>query len=803
MKGPASLIVSASFILASFASAQNSIVIFKESVSGDEYHDASWGYYSAPSFLELAHTDKFPVDTEHPYQGSHSVRLHWNSKAGGDWGIAIASSGWPGHDVTAYDSIRYWINAPEAIPQDALPDLLIEDTANKKSTKVWLGDHFGGVDGDAAAWQKVTVPISAFQPGTQKCNFTRIKTLFHVQKNADGVEHTAWLDDIRFVKAGPAPELPSKPLNLSATGYDSRIDLVWDLNPETELSGYAVYRSGSREGPYEKLDDQDPFTCVYCDFTGQNGLTYHYFIIALNDLYEESPPSDTVSASTYQMTDEELLTSVQEAAFRYFYHFGHPASGLAREGSLTGDVCTSGGTGFGLMTLAVGAERGFAPRDSVASRVLKMLRFLQTSCTRYHGAWSHWINGATGAIIPFSENDDGADLVETAYLIQGMLTIRQYFDRSNLVENEIRQRATQMWEAVEWDWFRRTPDGTQLFWHWSPTKGWVMNMPIVGFNETLIVYILAIASQTHGVPASLYDTGWAGHPNYANGNSYYGYKLWVGWPYGGPLFFTHYSFLGFNPAGKRDRFCDYFENNRNIALIHRAYAIDNPKGHAGYDSLTWGLTASFNPWGYSAHEPMNNDNGTIAPTAAICSMPYTPVESLQALKNFYFKYGSRLWGEFGFYDAFNPGQDWFASFYIAIDQGPMVPMIENHRTGLCWRLFMRNPEIRTLLQTFGWTDSAVDGNEAAVPRSLELSQNYPNPFNSKTVIPFRLDAAGPVSLDVLNLMGQCVQSVLRDKALPAGEQRIPLDAGRLPSGIYLYRLKSGNQVQQRKMAVLK
>ncbi len=791
------------FFLIANAFGQSSIIIFNENPSDDSYYDASWGFCTSPSQLEMALTSKIPVDAGHPYMGRHSIRLRWNSQTGGNWGIAIAAPNWTEHDVTGYDSVRYWINAPDAIDRTALPDLLIEDILNNKSTRAWLGTYFQGVDGDTATWQKVSIPLKAFKPGAQNADFKRIKTLYHLQKNADGVEHIAWLDEIRFVRAGGTPELPAKPAHFSAVGHDSRIDLAWNPNTESGLLGYQVYRSSDREGPYARWNNPGPEESLHCDFIGQNGRRFYYYLTAMNQDYLESVPSDTVSATTFQMTDDQLLTSVQEATFRYFYHYGHPVSGLARESSKNSDICATGGTGFGLMTLVVGAERRFAPRDSVAFRVLKILRFLQDRCTHLHGAWSHWIHGSTGAIIPFSENDDGVDLVETAYLIEGMLTVRQYFSTDNAVENEIRRRATQMWEDVEWDWFRRTADGPVLYWHWSPTREWTMNMPIIGFHEAMIVYLLAIASPTHPVPASLYDTGWTNNPNYANGGDFYGIHLWVGKSYGGPLFFTHYSFMGFDPREKWDRFCNYFENSRNTALIHRAYAIRNPLHHAGYDSLTWGLTASFNPWGYSAHEPMNNDNGTVAPTAAVSSMPYTPVESMQALKNFYFKYGARLWGEYGFRDAFNADQDWFASFYVAIDQGPIVPMIENHRTGLCWRLFMSNPEITPLLRKLGWRVTSADGPDEPGLGSFELRQNFPNPFNSETVIQFSLDEAARMSLEVFDILGRRVQTIYRDRTMPSGRHQVSFDAESLPSGIYLVHLKSGHRMEKRKMVVMR
>jgi hypothetical protein len=409
------------------------------------------------------------------------------------------------------------------------------------------------------------------------------------------------------------------------------------------------------------------------------------------------------------LTDDQLLTEVQETTFSYFWDFAHSVSGLSREGLLHGsNVCTSGGTGMGMMTIVVGVERGFVTRSAAAGRLLTMLSFLEDNTTRYHGAWPHWFNGSTGATIPFSPNDNGGDLVETSYLIEGMLTVRQYFDGGDATETEIRTRIDRMWEAVEWDWYLNGTD--TLYWHWSADKGWIMNMPIRGFNETMIAYILAIASPTHPIPASCYYDGWAANSGYVNGKEFYGNRLWVGSDYGGPLFFTHYSFLGFDPRNKRDDYCDYSELSRNIALTHQAYSIDNPLGFDGYGANCWGLTASTNPWGYSAQSP-TNDNGTITPTAAISSMPFTPVESMLALRHYYEDFGSSLWWTYGFRDAFNLSEspDWYSGTFLAIDQGTITPMIENYRTGLCWDLFMSSPEIQPALDDIGWATGSGAG----------------------------------------------------------------------------------------------
>lgn len=415
------------------------------------------------------------------------------------------------------------------------------------------------------------------------------------------------------------------------------------------------------------------------------------------------------------LDDEALLTAVQKATFRYFWDYGHPVSGAARERLGSGETCTSGGTGFGLMAILVGTERGFVTRDEAAARVLKLVTFLQEKAERHHGVWPHWFNGTTGKTIPFSRFDDGGDLVETAFLAQGLLTVRQYFTKENEPEAEIRRRCTELWRGIEWKWHLGEPPGRQLIWHWSPNHDWKMNHRIGGhFNECLIVYLLAIASPTHPIPPECYAEGWVKDPKtYAPGGTRYGIEQRVGWTKGVPLFFTHYSFLGFDPRGWSDPHCSYFENHRNIALIHRAYAIENPGKHKGYGAAAWGLTACDIPNGYNACSPAN-DNGTIAPTAALSCMPYTPKESMEALR-YFLTLGPKLWGEYGFRDAYNLDRDWFAESYLAIDQGPIVVMIENYRTQLCWKLFMSNPEIEPALRAAGWKSNAIPAESTARP----------------------------------------------------------------------------------------
>jgi hypothetical protein len=389
----------------------------------------------------------------------------------------------------------------------------------------------------------------------------------------------------------------------------------------------------------------------------------------------------------------DLLSVVQLQTFKYFWDFAHPVSGMARERNTSGDVVTSGGSGFGIMALIVGMERQFITRAEGLSRMEKIVTFLEDA-DRFHGAWSHWINGATGEAVPFSAKDNGGDLVETSFLVQGLITFRQYLSSAVPAEAALGNRITALWETVEWDWYRKQNEEV-LYWHWSPDFTWDMNFPLYGYFEEQITYVLAASSPTHPIPQSVYTNGYGMNGQIVKNQTFYNYQLPLGTP--APLFWVHYSYLGLNPRFS-DSYANYWDQNVSATRINHAYCADNPKQYVGYSDHCWGLTSSDNSGGYDAHSPAN-DKGVITPTAALSSFPYTPEESMKALKFFYYSLGDRLWGEYGFYDAFNLTEQWTASSYLAIDQGPIIVMIENYRTGLLWDLFMSAPEVQTGIST--------------------------------------------------------------------------------------------------------
>ncbi|MFH1119320.1 MAG: glucoamylase family protein [Bacteroidota bacterium] len=760
---------------------------FQDSPSTDLY-DYSWMELTPPSELERKGSDlrRFPVESIlSPVQGTNSLRLKWKSVSGGDWVAIAAGMDWTAKDISQTDTLLFWLNSAEDLNSSDLPKIFLEDVDNVKTTKhdfsAWSPSTI-----TAGVWLKITIPMSVFLDAGDPVDFTNIKTIGFAQNLTDGIMHTLFIDDMRvFAGDGTSPPA-SQPTGVVAEGYDSHIDVSWNANPESFLNGYMVQRSTDGGISYSTVSVTDKNTLRYIDWVKPLGteVSLVYRIYALNAANEPSEPSTPASATTHFFSDEEFLDMVQEYTFRYFYDYAHPLSGMIRERNNSGDVVTIGGSGFGIMALLVGVERGFITRQEGIDRLKKILTFLENS-DRFHGAWPHWINGSTGDVIPFSTKDNGGDLVETGFLVEGLLTARQYFNLSTPDEQEIASRITNLWESVEWDWYTKNNSGV-LYWHWSPNFGWQINMQIRGWNEASIIYMLAIASPTHSIPSSYWNNGWAGTSYYINGGSFYGHKLEVGWDYGGPLFFAHYSFLGFDPRSKKDDFTNYFILNRNHTLINRAYCIDNPKNYTGYNENCWGLTASDDPDGYMAHEPTSSrDNGTITPTAALSSIPYTPAESLGALKYFYRELGQKTWGPMGFYDAFNQSRNWWATSYLAIDQGPIIGMIENHRSGLLWNNFMANPEINSMMDAIGFTYDANSVNNSESDFDFDL---FPNPaVNGYVNLSIKMKSVGLVTIQVIDITGRVVSEFEHETRLQ-GINAVPVDVKGLAAGLYTISL---------------
>ncbi len=682
----------------------------------------------APSRLELVN-DKFPVDTNHFVSPPNSLRLKWKSAPGGDWRLHLQSNvRYMKNRAFEGDTLSFWCFSETELSPDESPRITLVDAAKVGSATVTLLGDYGRLP--AAKWVRVSIPFARFKPLFQRTEDLQfdpasLAVILLSQGLDDGGEHTLYLDDVQIHDRDRTDrDPPGTPAGLAVKGAERHFDLTWTNNPERDLLRYQIYRSWDGE-KYTPVGIQEAGINHFVDFVGQPDRKAFYRISALDLSGNESLLSTAASASTRSFNDDELLDMIQEGCFRYYWEGAHPNAGMAIE-ILPGDenLVAVGASGFGIMALITGAERHFITRDQCAERLLKIVRFLRKA-DRFHGAWPHFLDGNTGRVVSyFGKKEDGGDLVETAFLVQGLLAARQYFDRDTGAEREIRQTITDLWRGVEWDWYRQGPSSNFLYWHWSPDYGWHISHPLVGWNETMIVYLLAIASPTHPVPASLYHSGWAGQSDvavryrqnwsrttagdhYTNGNAYYGFKLDVGEGTGADLFFTQFSFMGFDPRGKMDRYTDYFRNNRNIALINHAYCAENPGKYLGYSADCWGPSAGINSGG---GRPLpRDDNGTICCSAALGSFPYTPRESMAALKHFYRALGDKTWGTYGFHDGFNETEDWFEPVWMGLNQAVIVVMIENYRTGLIWRNFMANPEIQPALAAIGFTpDEALN-----------------------------------------------------------------------------------------------
>ncbi len=698
-------------------------MLFDNSLGSGAYFYSSAGAV-APSTLD-ALDNRLPVETAHFKSPPNALRLSWQSRADGGWDASIHLLDFRNrYPELSGNTLILWVYAPKKIAASDLPDFVLSTAQDglqvaefpaSFTAPVSLGKYSGDVP--AGKWVEVKIPLASLPTASvYPFHHELIQSIVFHQGRADDIPHTLFLDEIRVGDAQPSSATPPAPADLTAEGYERHVDLSWKAVDSPHLARFVIYRSLDG-GKFEPIGIQIPGIHRYADYIGEVGAKAEYSVAAQNWDYRDSTRSNSATAVTHAMTDDELLTMVQRETFEYYWDGADPHSGMTRE-NIPGDdrLVATGASGLGIGAIVVGVNRNFITRAQGLARMEKIVTFLEHA-DHYHGAYSHYMNGATGKTMPlFGMLDNGGDLVETSFLMEGLLTARQYFNGPNKEEKALYRRITALWEMVDWAWYRQNSQSDFLYWHWSPEWSYKIHHPLIGFNETMITYLLAMASPTHGVPASMYYSGWASQSeraqeyragwgntkdgdHYGNGNTYYGIKLDVGVGPGGPLFFTDYSFFGFDPHALHDRFTSsYFENNRNIARINHAYCVANPKHYAGYGADAWGLTAADTPDGYAASAPdAADDHGTIAPTGALAAFPYTPEFSMAALKHDYRDLGGELWGAYGPRDAYDATRHWVSPIFMGLNQAPIVDMIENYRTGLLWKNFMANPEITSML----------------------------------------------------------------------------------------------------------
>jgi hypothetical protein len=795
------IIVIAVTLLVPFTAKTQEVWFFYEGTDNAFYDQGIVNVGSmSPSFFEHTHppggpqwNDKIPCSTT-AFKGATSLKFNYTSNENGNWRATVFRKGWTTAELAGLDSLSFYMYSESTFPVAALP-LIGLIAVNKSGTgdvssKLYPLSAYNS-DIPAGQWIRVGIPLSVITGDNEnsQLNFAAVKGVIFNQSEKNGTSRLILIDEITAFKS--LAEIPSIK-DLVAEGYDSHAELNW----EVPLSGLTYKIEASFDGGTTYEPRGQTTNDYYLDFVPSKGRNkeVNYRITTLVQ-GRESMPVET-SANLRDFTDDELMDMFQRYTFRYFWEGAHQASGMALERSNgNGRTVASGATGMGLMAMIVAYEREYRPRHEIKDRILKILHFLE-NCDRHHGAWSHWYNGDTFRTQPFSPDDDGGDIVETSFVAQALLALKNYFSETDAKSEQIRQKSNQLWREIRWDWYR---NGNQnvLYWHWSPNFGFAKNMKVTGWNECLVTYVMAASSPTYSIPKEVYDEGWARNGQMVRKRTYYVYDIYLSPDWGGPLFWIHYSHLGINPKGLKDQYADYWQEYVNTAKIHHAYAIDNPFYFPSYGAKNWGLTASDSPFGYKAHEPMRNDNGTISPTAALASMPYTPEESMKALKYFYRERGSELFGKYGPYDAFNDAQNWVQKAWIGIDQGPILVMIENHRSGLLWETVMKNEELQAGLNKLGFQFEVPTSTTNIIPGDLRI---FPNPANEMVFIQLPDNFSHKQAiLSIFSMDGRLLVS----KQLHPQNNQLSGRIDNLEDGYYIIQLNTGKDVFHTKLLVRK
>jgi hypothetical protein len=730
------------------------------------------------------YNDKVPCSTV-ALKGITSLKFNYISSNNGNWKVSIFRSGWTDADISGMDSLSFYAYSSDEIPLSALPLIglraINKSGSGEVSSKMYrLSDFNKGIP--AGKWTQITFPLNIIlnDSGNSELNFSSVKGITFSQSESNNTSRTILIDEITAFKSlliVPAVA------DLLTKGYDSHTELRW--TPPLENLSYRIYASFDGGKTFEVRAETTEN--IYLDFVPVEAKNskVNYRIVAVSHGKESQAVESSANLRDY--TEDELLDMIQRYTFRYFWEGAHQLSGMILERTDSdGLTVASGATGMGLMAMIVAHERQYEPQNEIKDRILKILSFLET-CDRHHGAWSHWYNGNTGHTKPFTADDDGGDLVETSYVAQALITLKNYFSGQDAKSVQVREKADILWKGIDWNWYRQNGQNV-LYWHWSPNLSFSKNMKISGWNECLITYVMAAASPSYGIPKEVYTQGWADNGSIVKNRTYYNYEINLSPDWGGPLFWLHYSHLGLDPHNLKDQYADYWKEHVNTVKIQWQYAVTNPLGWENYGEKCWGLTASDDPYGYKAHQPVSNDNGTISPTAAVSSISYAPDEALKALKYFYRERGKDLFGKYGLFDAFNDELSWVKKAYVGIDQGPVVIMLENYRTGLLWNNFMRESTVQAGLNKLGFQYQTT----SVIPVQSEHGKIsiYPNPCSDHTII-FLSEFNQPVKMKIYSMDGRIVSS----KELTGDLAKVFIDCTGLENGLYIIsftdRIKSG------------
>ncbi len=817
--GRASYVLVALFCSVALAAGQAKpdLVIFDENPGGGDYYDASYGFSSGASSLTLAGPnvprDKLPVLASQAYSGANSGLLQWRSAPGGAWRVFLASPGWVPRNAAGYDSVVFYVNAPVPVASALLPVVDLEDNTNLSAHAVSLAGYLpSGIDGDTTTWERVSIPLTAFSP-YNGFNPAILKDVNVAQGDADGAVHTMWVDNVRIIAAGPPDTTrPSAVQRLVAYAGDQCTMLHWDRSHDANLLGYAVYRASSPAGPYAKVNVGTLASPGFADLAVTNGSAFSYVVRGVSTKPAEGPDSDTLTVTPRAFTtDNDFLDFLERASFAFFWYESNPDNGLIKDRSTSTSASSIASVGFGLSSICIGVDHGWITRTEGRARVLATLRTFwrgpqgnaPAGVLGYRGFFYHFLDMNTAT----RSGDTELSSIDTGLLLAGILDAGEYFTGTDSVEAGIRALADSIFNRVEWTWM--TNGGSSLTMGWYPdatgshASGFI-SARWIGYNEGMILNLLGLGAVNNQLPAAVWNSWVSGYTQ----ETYSGYTF-VGFP---PLFGHQYShcwvdFRDIADAYMRGMGITYAENTRRATLAQRQFCIANPGHFAGYGQNLWGLTACDGPPpnGYTARgaPPAQNDDGTIAPTAAAGSLPFASDVSIPALRYMYSQYRTGIWSLYGFRDAFNPQVSWWGPDEIGIDEGPIVLMIENYRTQSVWNRFMKSPVIQLGLTRAGFLPVTAGLRlPYNTPAGPALYQNFPNPFNPSTIIGFHISVSLHVTLKVYDVLGREVATLVESNLGP-GDHSVQWHADSFAGGVYFCRMTAGSFAGARKIVLLK
>jgi hypothetical protein len=788
------------------------IMVFDEDdLNGTGYYDASWGFYTAPSMQMLAGPtgDKLSITKAQHYTGFDAGVIQWISAPGGNWGIVISSILWQGRDASAYDSIIFYLNAPAALAGNILPKVGLESTTNAKTSTVDLGTYLPtGVDSDTLTWQRISIPLTAFQPYV---NFvlTDFKDINFWQNQADNVQHIMWIDNVRIIAKVALTDTtsPKAPVRMVTRVGDQSIVLHWNRNTQINLQGYNIYRAAAKSGAYTKVNTSLSISPGIVDFNVVNNIPYWYYVCTVT-AQGESASSDTVMVTAKPfVNDNEFLDYLESTALDYFWYEANPVNGLIRDRSQAASASSIAAIGFGLTAYGVGVDRGWLTHAEAADRTWTTLKTLwnlpqgsgATGIAGYKGWFYHFLDLNSG----LRTSDCELSSIDTGLLFAGILYAKEYFTGVDSIETGIRILADSLFNRIDWNWMANGQQSLTMGWY--PAAGF-LSARWIGYNEAMILNLMGIGANINPLSAQVWNSWTSGY----SWRTYYGYSyVWY------PALFTHqYSHCWIDFSSKQDSYMankgiDYAENTRRASFAQWEYCKANPGGWTGYNSNVWGLTACDGPGfgqfsGYNERgcPPSRNDDGTIAPTAAGGSLPFAAEICLPTLKYFYSTYRTQAWTPYGFRDAFNLTANWWDNDVLGIDQGPILLMAENYRTRSVWNTMKNSTVIQQGLQKAGFTTTNGIVDAGHQPEQYALLQNYPNPFNPTTSIEYALPKKTRVKIVIFDMLGRQIRTLV-DEGKSAGRYKVEFDARNLSSEVYFYHLQAGSFTETKKLVLLR